>query len=68
MSPLPLVPGRAGELLLVSRLGVANSRVVPVQRRVDIGVEGSLAQTLHSVQEARHLQTERHNRRLFTPR
>ena len=48
--------GHVGNLLLASRLRDANSQMMPVQCRVDADMEGDVAQTLHSVQEAHHLQ------------
>jgi len=53
---LPLVFGHVGQLLLASGLGDADRHLVPVQRRVDVHVEGGVAHTLHSIQKDRHLQ------------
>lgn len=54
MGSLPLV--FAGWLLLVPRLGVADGHMMPAQGGVDVHVEGSVAQKLHPIQKACHLQ------------
>lgn len=56
MSSVPLLFGHVGNLLLTSRLGDVNSHMMPAQCCVDVDMEGSVAQTLHSIQKARHLQ------------